>query len=85
MKNKSAAGTGITCAETQKKVASKRQKNLLIELEQAEAHVSNLFQQTLDAVDNLARIRLKCKLSNSRVVGVYRELKELGKVMSLYK
>lgn len=85
MKNKSATGTGTTCAETQREAFSKKQQNLLVELKRAEANVISLFGQTLDAVDNLARIRLKCKLSNSRVAGVYRELKELEKVMSVCK
>ena len=85
MKNKSTNDTWIISAETQEKTISKKQKNLLSDLKQAEDNVANLFKQTLNAVDNLAKIRSKCKLSNSRVVGIYRELKELEKVMSLYK
>lgn len=36
------------------------------------------------ALSNLAAFRLECKLSNTRVAGVARELNELRKVMSVY-
>lgn len=42
------------------------------------------MRQANSAVENLAKARAENKLSNSRVVSVSRELKELIKVMSLY-
>ena len=52
---------------------------------QSEETVFNLLDQTAKAVYNLAEIRLKCKLSNTKVSNVYKELNELIKVMAVYK
>ncbi len=85
MEIKSENGENQACTETANEAVSKKQQDMLMSLRQAEAKMTCLFEETLDAIDNLAQIRLKCKLSNSRVAGVYRELKELSKVMSVYK
>lgn len=54
-------------------------------LKQAEDLVFRLLEETAQAVSALASLRQKSKLSNWRVQGVYRELCELIKVMSVYR
>ena len=53
-------------------------------LKEAEAEVVELLTQSYEALKKLAEIRLDCKLSNTRVTGVAREIKQLIKVMSVY-
>lgn len=66
------------------KKKKENKQNEVQELKRAEEKAIELLEQTLEAINELAQVRLKCKLSNSRVAGVYRELKELLKVMSVY-
>lgn len=44
----------------------------------------DLLLKAYNSMIELAAVRLDCKLSNTRVTGVARELKELIKVMSVY-
>ena len=53
-------------------------------LKEAESEVVELLSQSYEALKKLAEMRLDCKLSNTRVTGVAREVKQLIKVMSVY-
>ena len=44
----------------------------------------DLLLKAYNSMIELAAVRLECKLSNTRVSGVARELRELIKVMSVY-
>ncbi len=61
-------------------VLNARQKKLL----DVQGVAINLLLKAYNSMIELAAVRLECKLSNTRVTGVARELKELIKVMSVY-
>lgn len=61
-------------------VLSDQQKKLL----DAQGVAIDLLLKAYNSMIELAAVRLECKLSNTRVAGVARELKELIKVMSVY-
>lgn len=54
-------------------------------LRQAEDLAFRLLENTAETLSIIALLRHKSKLSNWRVQGVYRELCELIKVMSVYR
>ncbi len=60
-------------------------KGTTIQLVENEQTAIELLSKTHDAMTRLAELRAQCKLSNSRVSGVARELNELMKVMAIYK
>ena len=61
-------------------VLSDQQKKLL----DVQGVAIDLLLKAYNSMIELAAVRLECKLSNTRVTGVARELKELIKVMSVY-
>ena len=62
-------------------ILTQMQKRLL---EVQSSAIDRLFK-AYSVMIELAAVRLECKLSNTRVSGVARELKELIKVMSVYE
>ena len=76
---------GVNDAATLYQTSSEKRQKHAQALAEAENTVVQLLDQTLDAVNSLARMRQRCKLSNTRVTGIYRELKELSKVMAACK
>lgn len=56
----------------------------LKELNSAEENTLKMLNETLEQLHALAAMRSMCKMSNSRVTGVAKELRELIKVMSVY-
>lgn len=55
-----------------------------LKLYQTQGMAIDLLLKSYNAMIELAAIRLECKLSNTRVSGVAKELRELIKVMSVY-
>lgn len=53
-------------------------------LKNAEHEAIITLENALDKLNALSKLRTDCKMSNSRVTGVAKELKELIKVMSAY-
>lgn len=56
----------------------------LTKLKTFERKTIGIMKESLVLLNQLAEIRADCKMSNSRVTGVAKELKELIKVMSVY-
>lgn len=82
------AGTEINAAQANDSSAGGHNGNQLQDksfaLKNAERNALLQLDKSYNTLVGLAAIRLDCKLSNSRVTGVARELKELIKVMSVY-
>ena len=64
----------------QKFVLNDQEKKLL----DVQGVAIDLLLKAYNSMIELAAVRLECKLSNTRVTGVARELRELIKVMSVY-
>ncbi|MCL2560877.1 MAG: hypothetical protein FWE10_00955 [Rikenellaceae bacterium] len=92
----SAATSGISCLEAveqderdgqavveniEEVILTQMQKRLL----EVQSNAIDRLLRAYSAMIELAAVRLECKLSNTRVSGVARELKELIKVMSVYE